>query len=253
MMLLALLGCGLPGNVVHPHGDVGWSFDAVRTALWWELDDTAAVLTLSAEPFDCDALRSGGGEEAAAQGPTLSVQFVPEAGAGWEATYVSGQQPWSGPWSTETAPVGPTFWTVLQHGADFEDLSGELGTAIVEHLDDARAVGTVDTVSLDARFRAEVCPAGRTDTGTDTTEVCNGRDDDLDGEIDEGLLVTRYLDGDGDGYGVSEVEVCPEDTAGYADDGGDCNDDDPGVYPGRAEECDGDDDDCDAIIDEGAC
>ncbi len=30
-------------------------------------------------------------------------------------------------------------------------------------------------------------------------EICNGVDDDCDGEVDEGFIVTYYRDADGDG------------------------------------------------------
>ncbi len=61
-----------------------------------------------------------------------------------------------------------------------------------------------------------------TDTGRvspEDTEVCDGIDNDGDGEIDEGLLNTYYIDGDGDGYGSDEVEAC-ETPDGCTDTGG---------------------------------
>ena len=35
-------------------------------------------------------------------------------------------------------------------------------------------------------------------------EVCDGRDNDCNGEIDEGVLNLYYIDDDGDGYGDGE-------------------------------------------------
>ncbi len=60
-------------------------------------------------------------------------------------------------------------------------------------------------------------------------------------------VITMYLDEDGDGYGSEEAEFCSgEDTTGYVDDGGDCNDEDADVNPGAEEICeDGIDNDCD--------
>ncbi len=92
-----------------------------------------------------------------------------------------------------------------------------------------------------------------TDTGRvspEDTEVCDGIDNDGDGEVDEGLLNTYYIDGDGDGYGSDEVEAC-ETPDGCTDTGGDCNDGDPTINPDADEECNGIDDDCDTVIDEG--
>lgn len=50
-----------------------------------------------------------------------------------------------------------------------------------------------------------VCSAGSlscTDTTGDDIEVCDGTDNDCDGETDEGLKTTYYVDSDGDGYGA---------------------------------------------------
>ena len=106
-------------------------------------------------------------------------------------------------------------------------------------------------------------------------EVCNGRDDNCDGDVDEGF------DADTDGYstcagdcddsdgavnpGASEVcddidndcdEAVDEGHDGDSDgfkacgDMADCNDSDAEVYPGSTEVCNGRDDDCDGTVDE---
>ena len=59
-----------------------------------------------------------------------------------------------------------------------------------------------------------------------TPELCNGLDDDCDGEAD---APGGELDGDGDGH-----RACEE-----------CDDNDPEVHPGAVERCNGLDDDCD--------
>jgi hypothetical protein len=64
-------------------------------------------------------------------------------------------------------------------------------------------------------------------------EVCDGVDQDCDGDIDDG---TDCYDDDGDGA---------------TEDGGDCDDDDPTVHPGATEACDGVDQDCDGDLVEG--
>jgi hypothetical protein len=83
-------------------------------------------------------------------------------------------------------------------------------------------------------------------------ELCNGTDDDCDGELDEGLaLLTFYLDADDDGYGVpgDTVEAC-DTPDGYSDYDTDCDDDVDSTYPGAYEFCDEVDNDCDEVVDD---
>ncbi|MEJ7681705.1 MAG: putative metal-binding motif-containing protein [Segetibacter sp.] len=84
------------------------------------------------------------------------------------------------------------------------------------------------------------------------TEVCNGIDDDCDGQIDEGVKTTYYRDADGDGYSnnSSSTQSCSA-PAGYVSDNTDCDDSKATVHPGATEVCNGIDDDCDGQIDEG--
>ncbi len=81
-------------------------------------------------------------------------------------------------------------------------------------------------------------------------ELCNGIDDDCDGEIDEGLLQEWYEDGDGDGFGGGEPILSCVDVDGRTRDGTDCDDSAADTHPG-AEEISGDgrDNDCDGTVD----
>ncbi len=85
-------------------------------------------------------------------------------------------------------------------------------------------------------------------------EVCDGTDQDCDGDVDEGFGVTAYVDADQDGYGAgaaAEVAGCATPT-GYAAVEGDCDDADPGAYPGGTELSDGADNDSDGTADDEA-
>ncbi len=81
-------------------------------------------------------------------------------------------------------------------------------------------------------------------------EVCDGLDNDCDFEIDEGVQVLRYRDGDGDGFGdPSNTGMVCEGEAGWSPDARDCDDASAAVFPGASEVCNGRDDDCDGVID----
>jgi len=126
----------------------------------------------------------------------------------------------------------------------------------------------------DGSIAALDCDDGDASRYPGKTEVCNTKDDDCDGQTDEGF------DQDDDGWPSctdcddtrpaihpGQDEVCngiDEDCNGKTDDGfpdvdndkhgdgcGDCNDADPKVYQGAAEVCDGKDNDCDGTTDEG--
>jgi len=71
-------------------------------------------------------------------------------------------------------------------------------------------------------------------------EVCNGKDDDCDGNYDEDF------DGDGDTY-----TTCGTRTIDGSSCTADCDDTNGSIHPGATELCNGIDDDCDTLIDDG--
>ena len=85
-----------------------------------------------------------------------------------------------------------------------------------------------------------------------TTEVCDGLDNDCDGSVDEGVTTTYYRDADDDGYGnlANNIQACSV-PAGYVTNDDDCNDTNSSIHPDALEICDGVDNDCDGIVDEG--
>jgi len=101
---------------------------------------------------------------------------------------------------------------------------------------------------------ANDCNDGSAVVNPNATEVCNGVDDNCNGQVDEGApqCTTYYKDADGDGFGVSADTKCTCAPSGAytATKGGDCNDLSPQAYPGATEVCNNGDDDCDGQIDE---
>ena len=85
-------------------------------------------------------------------------------------------------------------------------------------------------------------------------ELCNGRDDDCDGTVDDDAVdaSTWWLDADGDGYGDPDWPVmsCEQPDTAVSNDG-DCDDAAFGTNPGAADSCNGVDDDCSGVIDDG--
>ncbi len=86
-------------------------------------------------------------------------------------------------------------------------------------------------------------------------EVCDGIDNDCDGETDEKDskdVKTWYRDLDGDGYGNDKdptVQACNK-PDGYAGSKEDCNDDSVDISPAASETCNKVDDNCDGKVDE---
>jgi hypothetical protein len=87
----------------------------------------------------------------------------------------------------------------------------------------------------------------------DALELCDGRDNDCDGRIDEGVESTRHFrDVDGDGWGseAAGVVVACGVVPGHTIRGGDCDEGSNLRHPGAIEGCNGVDEDCDGAIDE---
>jgi hypothetical protein len=66
------------------------------------------------------------------------------------------------------------------------------------------------------------------------TEICDGIDNNCNGQTDEGVKLVFYRDKDGDGYGDKNDQTlaCAQPT-GYVSNSSDCNDNDPNVSPGK--------------------
>ncbi|MBI5787620.1 MAG: thrombospondin type 3 repeat-containing protein [Candidatus Schekmanbacteria bacterium] len=86
-------------------------------------------------------------------------------------------------------------------------------------------------------------------------EVCDGRDNNCNGQVDEGAKNTYYQDGDGDGHGnpLESLQACFP-SQGYVGNNTDCDDSKRAINPVAPEIC-GDevDNNCDESIDEAGC
>ena len=85
-------------------------------------------------------------------------------------------------------------------------------------------------------------------------ERCDQLDNDCDSRVDEDPndALSWYRDVDEDGFGdlYNTTQGCAPPT-GYTADDSDCDDRESAVYPGAAELCDAQDNDCDSGVDEG--
>ncbi|NOY92805.1 MAG: hypothetical protein GXP55_16570 [Deltaproteobacteria bacterium] len=117
-----------------------------------------------------------------------------------------------------------------------------------------------------ARRRNEcAAPAGFVSDNTDcddtlrsvnpgATEVCNGTDDDCDGTVDEGVKTRYYRDRDRDMHGDASdagALACAAPANRPVTNNDDCDDRKAAVHPGQAEICDGLDNDCNGVADDG--
>ena len=100
-----------------------------------------------------------------------------------------------------------------------------------------------------------VCSGGALDcsqTVFPSNEVCDNADNDCDGSIDEGVTTTFYRDADGDGFGASAMtQTGCTPPAGYVGNALDCDDTTAVRNPAAPEVCDGVDNNCNGISDEG--
>lgn len=120
-----------------------------------------------------------------------------------------------------------------------------------------------DGYGVGSSVSACTCPRGYTATAGDcldssaqthpgAQEQCNARDDDCDGQTDEGLsTLTLFRDADGDLFGGPQtLQSCSSTLSGYTSANDDCNDSDTQVHPGAEEICNGLDDNCNGLADE---
>jgi hypothetical protein len=86
-------------------------------------------------------------------------------------------------------------------------------------------------------------------------EMCDGFDNNCDGVADESTAAdasTWYADVDSDGFGdPGNTQIACWQSAGYLLNATDCDDTNSAVHPGANEICNGIDEDCDGVVDDG--
>jgi hypothetical protein len=109
---------------------------------------------------------------------------------------------------------------------------------------------------IDPMYGGDDCDDADIEVHPGVAETCDGIDNDCNGQIDDGVTRTYYLDADGDDWGDEDepLEACEdEQPSEYVEEikAQDCDDSDSEIYPGATEECDEVDNNCDGQIDEG--
>lgn len=145
----------------------------------------------------------------------------------------------------------------------------------VDDDDDDRVASTIFYIDHDGDghgstdYLTTACgvPAGYTTSSDDCDDLsaavypgaderCDGLDNNCDGDIDGSDSVDMplwYLDSDGDGFGVSGLSTAScTPVGGYSASSGDCDDTSEDVSPDADEICDGIDNDCNTLVDDGA-
>ena len=148
--------------------------------------------------------------------------------------------------------------------ANYNDCNGVVhnGLAQVEYFIDADGDGFGDANAIANTNCAQ--PTGYVADNTDcldsnpavnsnASEVCgDGIDNNCNGNGDENSGAMWYADADGDGYGNvnSMISACTQ-PIGYVANSTDCNDTNAALTVSTPEVCDGLDNDCDGVVDDG--
>jgi len=162
-----------------------------------------------------------------------------------------------------------TGWSIPDAGTPSSEDSD--GDGVLNFADNCPSITNPGQQDLDNDHLGDVCDPDRDNDGSydvddcapedasiapGKPERCNGVDDNCDDVIDdENALdcVNYFIDNDSDGAGSSESArcLCQEDGAHTVKVSGDCDDINPAISPLVPEQCDGVDNNCNLLLDEG--
>lgn len=152
-----------------------------------------------------------------------------------------------------TQPAG-----YVSDNTDCDDSNNAIGAPMTYYVDadndghgDANATGVVSCTTIAGSVtNNDDCDDTNAAVHPGATEVCDGVDNDCDGQTDEGFTMTTYYqDSDNDTYGNPNVSVqdCVQPT-GYVTDNTDCDDTNAAIHPGAADQTgNGIDENCDGV------
>ena len=159
--------------------------------------------------------------------------------------------------TVQNACAQPDGFVPNDNDCNDNDVAFQPGAAeYCEDPNDYNCDGSVgyEDADRDGVAACEDCDDANPDNFPGNVEVCDGADNDCDGDIDVDTnpldANTWYFDGDQDGYGWAEYSINACDPPfGYVGNPDDCDDTTEDANPGAEEVCDGIDNDCDDTID----
>jgi hypothetical protein len=269
---LFVIACALKELPVDTGGDTGGSSDTGTT----DADTDADADGYSVENGDCDDLSADVHPDAEEVCDDVDNNCDGTIDEGLTATFYADDDAdtYGDPDTTVEACEVPTGFTDVDGDCDdldpqahpdaeevCDDVDNNCDGTIDEGLtttfyadDDGDGFGlesdTVEACAVSTGYSAESGDCDDTNGGISphATELCDGVDNDCDGETDEISAADAsdwYADTDGDSFGdVSSVKVSCDAPSGYVDDDKDCDDTDSAINPTASEVCDGDDNNC---------
>lgn len=144
---------------------------------------------------------------------------------------------------------------------DAVDATTWYGDADADGFGDPTAFTLACTAPAGSVLDSSDCDDAHSTVNPAANELCDPAnvDEDCDGTADDADATatgqdTYYEDADGDSYGDGSAVglMACDPVSGTVTDDSDCDDGDPAIHPGAAEVCNGVDDDCDGVQDDGA-